>query len=169
MAVHPKGDQPYLFGLHQCSYERVWTAQEERLFQEIGRRLADALSSLIAFRSLRESERRLEEAQRIAHVGYWERDLDSGYTTVSAEACRIFGLHLDEGQTSLTQQHERFRELVHPEDRPRTAQAAAIAQNGGPRYDVEYRLVRPDGDVRIVHSRGEVTRDESDGLAACSA
>ena len=73
----------------------------------------------------------------------------------------MFGLQLDEGQTSLTQQHERFRELVHPEDRPRTAQAAAIAQNGGPRYDVEYRLVRPDGDVRIVHSRGEVTRDES--------
>ena len=83
------------------------------------------------------------------------------HTTVSAEACRIFGLHLDEGQTSLTQQHERFRELVHPEDRPRTAQAAAIAQNGGPRYDLEYRLVRPDGDVRIVHSRGEVTRDEA--------
>ena len=161
MAVHPKGDQPYLFGLHQCSYARVWTAQEERLFQEIGRRLADALTSLLMFRSLQESEHRLEEAQRIAHVGYWERDLESGYTTVSAEACRIFGLHLDEGQTSLTQQHERFRELVHPEDRPRTAQAAAIAQNGGPRYDVEYRLVRPDGDVRIVHSRGEVTRDES--------
>ena len=161
MAVHPKVDQPYLFGLHQCSYERVWTEPEKRLFQEVGARLADALTSLLVFRTLRESEHRLEEAQRIAHVGYWERDLDSGYTTVSAEACRIFGLQLDEGQTSLTQQHERFRELVHPEDRPRTAQAAAIAQNGGPRYDVEYRLVRPDGDVRIVHSRGEVTRDES--------
>ena len=104
-----------------------------------------------AFRSLRESERRLEEAQRIAHVGYWDGTY-SGYTTVSAEACRIFGLELDEGQTSLTQQHERLRELVHPEDRPRTAQAAAIALNAGPRYDVEYRLVRPDGDMRIVHS-----------------
>jgi PAS domain S-box-containing protein len=161
MAIHPKGDQAYLFGVHQCSYARVWTAQEERLFQEIGRRLADALSSLIAFRSLRESERRLEEAQRIAHVGWWERDLDLLRTTVSAEGCRIFGLELPEGRTSLTDRHERFRERVHPEDRPRTAEAVAVAAKGGPRYDVEYRLVRPDGDVRIVHSRGEVTWDES--------
>ena len=55
-----------LFGLHQCAYPRVWTPQEERLFQEIGRRLADALTGLLMFRSLRESERRLDEAQRIA-------------------------------------------------------------------------------------------------------
>jgi GAF domain-containing protein len=45
MAVHPKFDKPYLLGLHQCSYPRVWTPQEERLFQEIGRRLADALTT----------------------------------------------------------------------------------------------------------------------------
>ena len=76
MALYPKGDQPYMFGLHQCSYARVWTPQEERLFQEIGRRLEDALTSLLIFRNLGESERKLEEAQRIAHVGYWERDLD---------------------------------------------------------------------------------------------
>src|SRR3984957_2932388 len=43
MAVHPKVDKPYAFGLHQCSRPRVWTPHEERLFHEIGRRLADAL------------------------------------------------------------------------------------------------------------------------------
>jgi PAS domain S-box-containing protein len=161
IAVHPKGDRPYLFGLHQCSYARAWTAQEERLFQEIGRRLADALTSLLMFRSLQESERRLEEAQRIAHVGWWERDLVSFTTTVSAEACCIFGLELPEGRTSLTDRHERFRERVHPEDRARTAHAVAIAQQGGPGYDLEYRVVQPSGDVRIVHSRGEVMWDES--------
>ena len=48
MVLYPKGDKPYLFGLHQCSYPRVWTPQEERLFQEIGRRLADALTSLLS-------------------------------------------------------------------------------------------------------------------------
>src|SRR5262249_56236519 len=32
MAVYPKLDKPYLFGLHQCSYPRAWTAAEERLF-----------------------------------------------------------------------------------------------------------------------------------------
>jgi signal transduction histidine kinase len=63
MAVYPKLDRPYMFGLHQCSHARVWTAQEERLFQEIGRRLADALDKLVSFRNLRESERRLERSR----------------------------------------------------------------------------------------------------------
>jgi hypothetical protein len=74
---------------------------ENRLFQEVGSRLTDALTSLLMIRSLQESEQRLEEAQCIAHVGYWERDLDSGDTKISAEACRIFGLRLDEGRISL--------------------------------------------------------------------
>jgi PAS domain S-box-containing protein len=60
MAVYPKVDKPYVFGLHQCSYPRVWTPREERLFHEIGRRLADALDTLLMFRNLREGERNLE-------------------------------------------------------------------------------------------------------------
>jgi PAS domain S-box-containing protein len=72
MAIYPKVDKPYMFGLHQCSYPRAWRPQEERLFQEIGRRLADALTSLLAYRALRESEGKLADAQRIAHVGHWD-------------------------------------------------------------------------------------------------
>jgi signal transduction histidine kinase len=63
MAVYPKVDKPYLFGLHQCSYRRVWTPREERLFHEIGRRLADALDTVLMFRDLRESERNLERSR----------------------------------------------------------------------------------------------------------
>ena len=63
MAVYPKVDKPYMFGLHQCSHPRVWTPQEERLFHEIGRRLADALDTLLMFRNLRESERKLERSR----------------------------------------------------------------------------------------------------------
>jgi PAS domain S-box-containing protein len=59
MAVYPKVDKPYMIGLHQCSHPRVWTPQEERLFHEIGRRLANALDTLLMFRNLRESERKL--------------------------------------------------------------------------------------------------------------
>ena len=59
MAVYPKVDKPYLLGLHQCSYPRVWTPHEERLFHEIGRRLADALHTQLMLRDLRESEHKL--------------------------------------------------------------------------------------------------------------
>jgi hypothetical protein len=44
MVVYPHADQPYAFGLHQCSHARVWSRDEVRLLQEIGRRLADGLN-----------------------------------------------------------------------------------------------------------------------------
>jgi PAS domain S-box-containing protein len=157
MAIYPKGDKPYMLGLHQCSYPRVWTPREERLFQEIGRRLEDALTSLLIFRNLGESERQLEEAQRLAHVGYWERDPDTDVITWSDETYRIFGLQPQERILNLAQ----LPELVHPEDKQIVVEAVAAALRGGPRYDVEYRVVRPNGDVRLVHSQGDVMWDES--------
>jgi PAS domain S-box-containing protein len=157
VAIYPKGDKPYLFGLHQCSHPRVWTAEEERLFQEIGRRLADALTSRLMLRNLRESEARLEEAQRIAHVGHWERDVADGRVTWSDETYRIFGLVPQEHRIDFA----RFQALVHPEDRERVVRAASDAARGGPRYDVEYRAVRPSGEVRIVHSQGDVRGNET--------
>jgi PAS domain S-box-containing protein len=157
MAVYPKVDKPYMFGLHQCSYPRVWTAQEEELLREIGRRMADALTSLLMFRNLRESEGKLEEAQRIAHVGYWERDVRTGLVTWSDESNRIFGLAPKEGPVPIV----RYQELIHPEDRQRIIAAVSKALNGSARYDVEYRVVRADGEVRIVHSQGDVTTDQS--------
>ena len=129
MAIDPKVDKPYMFGLHQCSYPRAWTPQEERLFQEIGRRLADALTSLLMFRNLRDSEARLEQAQRIAHLGYWDRDLDTDRLTFSDETYRIFGLPPQE-RTSSTM--PGLRELIHPEDRPMNDRARGGGAAGRP-------------------------------------
>ena len=156
MAVYPKVDRPYLFGVHQCFRPRQWTAQEKRLFEEIGRRLADALTSLLVFRSLQESERKLDEAQRIAHVGYWEADFDRGGVTLSDEARRIYGL-----QTQALPHWRARLEFVHPEDREKVEQAHEAALQSGLHFDVEYRVVRPNGEVRMVHSRAQITRDES--------
>ena len=58
MAIYPKGDTPYVFGMHQCSYPRIWSREEESLLQEIGRRLTDGLTSLLMYRNLQKSERR---------------------------------------------------------------------------------------------------------------
>jgi PAS domain S-box-containing protein len=106
---------------------------------------------------LRESQSKLEVAQRIAHVGWWERDFTTGHVSLSDEVCRIFGVQ----PLELPRWHERWLKLIHPEDRPTAAEAAAAALRGDARYDVEYRVVRPDGDTRIVHSQGDVTWDAS--------
>jgi PAS domain S-box-containing protein len=110
------------------------------------------------FRNLGERERKLEEAQRLAHVGYWERDPDTDLITWSDETYRIFGLEPQARTLRLAQ----LPELVHPEDRQILIQALAEARSGGPR-DVEYRVIRPNGEVRLVHSQGNVIRDESGG------
>src|SRR5215472_1610619 len=106
---------------------------------------------------LADSRARFEAAQRMAHVGWWERDFSTGHVRLSDEVCRIFGVQ----PVDLPEWHGRWLELIHPDDRPRVAEAAEAAVRGGPRYDIEYRVVRPDGNVRIVHSQGEVTWDEA--------
>jgi PAS domain S-box-containing protein len=156
MALRPKGDRAYLLSLQQCSGPRTWSADEQRLFEEIGHRLAATLSNLIAFRTLRESESRLESAQRVAHIGWWERDYETQRVSLSEETCRIFGVQ----PVELPQWQGRWLSLIHPEDRARAAAASDAALAGGPRYDIEYRIVRPDGEVRIVHSQGDVIRDD---------
>ena len=107
--------------------------------------------------ALQISEAYLAEAQRIAHVGYWERDLATNLLTWSDETFRIFGLLPGSGRVTFA----RLQELVHPEDRQRIAAAGAEALRAGAPYDAEYRIVRPNGEVRILYSRGNVTRDES--------
>ena len=61
---------------------------------------------------LRRSERLLAEAERIAHVGFWENDLDADRITWSDEACRMVGF--PPGPRTLAE----FRERIHPDDRP---------------------------------------------------
>jgi PAS domain S-box-containing protein len=159
MALYPHADEPYVFGLHQCSHARMWTPDEERLLQEIGRRLADGLTSRFVLGSLRESESRLAAAQRVAHVGHWERDFAGGRVTVSPELLRIFGLGPDYPR-DLAGWEEQWRSLVHADDRRQAASALEAARRGGPRYDVEYRVVRADGEERVVRSQGDAVEGE---------
>jgi diguanylate cyclase (GGDEF)-like protein/PAS domain S-box-containing protein len=111
--------------------------------------------------ALRESEAKLEEAQHIAHVGYWEHNFEVGSAALSEEARRIFGLDPEERIFNLDQWKARLQELIHPEDRNLVTRAVADALAGGPPYNIEYRVIRPNGEVRTIHSTGEITRDES--------
>jgi PAS domain S-box-containing protein len=107
--------------------------------------------------ALRESQARLEEAQRVAHIGHWERDPAANQIIFSDEALHIFGLPSRERPLSVVE----LQQIIHPDDRVLQKQAMTEALQGRSRYDVEYRVVLPGGEVRFVHSLGDTTRDES--------
>lgn len=161
MALYPKVGHQWQFGIDQCFHVRRWTVNEERLFEAIGHRLSDGISSLLSRRELKDNVGKLEEAQRIAHIGYWDRDLAKERIVLAAEACRIFGIAEQESVFDLKQWHERWLTLIHPEDRQRVEQAAEEALRGGARYDIDYRIVQPGGELRLVHSEANTTFDET--------
>ena len=146
-----------LDGEERVIYSRGDTASDEqgnpiRMFGTA----QDVTERKRAEEALKESQHRLEEAQRIAHVGHWERELKTGLITWSDEIYRILGLPLPENDEPPTE----WRHMIHPEDRERVFLVIEGAQRGLRRYDVEYRIVRPDGEVRFLHSQGDIIRDE---------
>src|SRR6202048_383465 len=99
-------------------------------------------------RDLQESKARVEEAQRVAHVGHWEWDLETDVVVWSDETYRIFGLSPQERPMDLA----TVRAMVHPEDRESLYRGVDDDLVAGVRPDAEFRIVRPNGEVRTVHS-----------------
>lgn len=60
IALHPKVGLPWQMGLHQCSRERKWTAEEKRMYQDISGRITDALSTTLFYRDLEYNQARLK-------------------------------------------------------------------------------------------------------------
>jgi len=104
-----------------------------------------------ALTALRESQKMLSEAQRIAHLGSWEWDLVSDEMNCSDEVFRIFG-HAP--QTFLPSSAD-FLEQVHPDDRERMADLLQRIRETGERFSENYRIIRLDGTEVFVHGQGE--------------
>ncbi len=74
IAVYPRIGDAWEFGIHQCAHVRLWNGQEMRLFEEIGRRLADGLNAMLAYRDLEQSEQRFRMVFENSPVSIWEED-----------------------------------------------------------------------------------------------
>ncbi|MGD0571366.1 MAG: PAS domain-containing protein [Candidatus Sulfotelmatobacter sp.] len=108
-------------------------------------------------RDLQESKDWLEEAQRVTHVGYWVWDLVTNRLIVSDEYCHILGLTPKNGPIDLA----TVSEIIHPEDREYVFRTAEEAVRSGERADCEHRILRPNGELRVVHSLGDLKKDSS--------
>ena len=106
--------------------------------------------------ALATTNQRLENAQRIGQLGNWEWDLQDNRLSWSAEIYRIFGLPPELGEPS----YETFLNAVHPQDRAAVREAVTASLGHNAPYDIEHRVVHPDGSLRYVWERAEVSCDD---------
>ena len=110
-----------------------------------------------ALERLKQSERRLAEAQQVAHIGSWERDLRTNQVTWSDELYRLFGLLAQAGDLS----YQQFLNLVLPQDVQRVHVLVDEAIRERRPFSCDYRIIRADGSVRVLHDRGNIILNEA--------
>ncbi|HEV7807539.1 MAG TPA: PAS domain S-box protein, partial [Solirubrobacteraceae bacterium] len=105
--------------------------------------------------TLARTQARLVEAQELAQIGSWEWEVLTDTVTWSSELFRIYGLSADEHEPTFAGYIQR----VHADDRERVQAAVGTALASEDRFAFDERIVRPDGTIRTLASRGQVHRD----------
>jgi PAS domain S-box-containing protein len=113
-----------------------------------------------AEKKLRRSEESLLEAQKLSHAGSWRHDVASGEITVSPEMYRILDIKPDDDASNT----EFFFSRLHPEDRKRVVDLFERAEIEKTEFQVDYRIVPPDGTIKHLHTIGHPVLNESGDL-----
>jgi PAS domain S-box-containing protein len=106
---------------------------------------------------LQKSERLYKQAQALAHVGNWSWDIKNNIIEWSDELYRIYGLE----PQSQTLSYEVYISFIHPDDREKVRSQVQAAMERSESWEFTHKLIRKNGDVRIVYATGEVLTDES--------
>jgi PAS domain S-box-containing protein len=128
------------------------TAELQRANQEL---LAEIAERKEAEQAALSSEAQLKQAQAIAHLGSYEIDVLTGAAHWSDEIFRIIGLNPQNGALRRPEFVER---VVHPEDRQYAIDRYDQLVREFKPYNIQYRIMRPDGSIRFVQSMGEPIR-----------
>ena len=107
---------------------------------------------------LRDRDDILSLAERSAGIGVWDMDMAMRTVRATPQFFRIVGLEPTDQPVPI----EQLRALRHPEDRDQVVSNFLRAmESGEDQYDAEYRIIRPDGEIRWIFGRGRVVRDAS--------
>jgi PAS domain S-box-containing protein len=146
---HVEATMKFFVGLAQSLSQASWTNITLARAVEERERAAEVL---------RASERRLARTQNIAHLGTWELDAATLRMSWSDEMYRIFGL----GTEEFAGTYQAFLSAVHPDHRGALeAEHFESVHARRDHHEGDYRIVRPSGEVRIVHGKCEHVRDGS--------
>jgi PAS domain S-box-containing protein len=108
-----------------------------------------------AYKSLLENERRLNEAQKMAHIGFWDWDLVTDEMYWSDEMYRIFGYMPRESSSY----YNNILCRIHPDDRDYVYSTVKKWKNGK-LHDIDHRIILANGEERTVYTKAEIILDE---------
>lgn len=111
---------------------------------------------LLKNKQIAENEKRLNEAQQIAHIGSWELNLKTDKLIWSSETFRIFEASQNQFQNS----YQSFLEFIYPEDRPRVNKHFLEHIEQKQKYDITHRIITPKGNIKYVHERCRTEFDQ---------
>ncbi len=142
-AIHPKIGKPWLFGIHHCSDSRVWTMEEQNLFDVIGRRISDGLTCLLTLGKLKRNEQQFRAVFEQAAVGVALCDSKTGkFVKVNKKYADIVGYPIDD-LCRLT-----FQDITHPDDiHKHVDDFQQLVENRIEAFTLDKRYCRKDGSV----------------------
>jgi PAS domain S-box-containing protein len=138
---------------------RAFTSGRIAVLELLASQAAISLENATLYSELQYSEGFLAEGQRISHTGSWGGNVATGERAWSAETFRILGYDPGVAPT-----RELFLQRVHPEDLPLVQRRIERASRDGQGYDLEHRLLMPDGSVKYVRAVAHAVRDPSGQL-----
>jgi two-component system, sensor histidine kinase and response regulator len=142
--------------------EGAYSQRDLEFLSSVGDQIALAIERKRAEEKLKRSEERLAAAQKMVHVGNWEWDVITNEVVWSDEEYRLFGFTPGEKPASV----DLSMQCIHPDMRPAaTAWIEALLANKKA-SSLDIRIVRPDGEVRILNNWADVVLDEG-GNVAC--
>jgi PAS domain S-box-containing protein len=147
-----------LIGVISCVSTRSNFYKEEdiEILAAFASQAAVAIQNAKLFQTIEDRSTQLAEAQRIARIGNWQRDIDSDFAFWSDEIYRIFGLEPQEKPITLSV----FFEFIHPDDREGVQEIVYRALANRESYNMDFRIVRSDGIERIIHNEGRIILDD---------
>jgi PAS domain S-box-containing protein len=165
--------QPLFAGERDLVYVESWQRRQDgehrllawwcRVLRDSDDRVTGALSTARDITELRAAEQefrnaheRLELATRAAEMGIWDWNIETNQLVWDDRMYVLYGVRREDFDGA----YEAWLNGVHPDDRTASDAASEQARRGEREYDTEFRIIRPDGEIRWIRAHGRVIRNQ---------